>query len=416
MSVRLAFLALLVCVATSPGADQQLSTLKGEVIKGEVVSISDTEVVFDQGGKRVTHLIKDVVRIDLRDVGKPPAKTSYTLVELTDGSLLQCSKWAIKGKSVELTLLSGGDVKFPLEALGNLLTEAQQESHRKDWQTRLARRPTSDILVTRRTITDKKTKTDRVVISGFEVTLGEGSADGTQIEYTYSIDTETKTVKRSVKDVHGLIFRRKLNPKAPPVVCKLFDTAGDVVMVSKAASKAGNLTVTTPAGASIEYKLERVARMDYTTGKLEYLSEKAPDKTVVRSNLEDDDKSEQQHVYKDSSLLRNYRLAVGGTIYPKGLVLRPHVELEYDLKGEFRTFSAVVGFVDNVTPDGVTVLVIEGDGKELQTVTLSEKDTKRAQTVTLNIKDVQKLRIIAKSGDWFDWGKHIALADAKVSK
>ena len=70
-----------------------------------------------------------------------------------------------------------------------------------------------------------------------------------------------------------------------------------------------------------------------------------PAKEVTRSNVEDGDRAEQQHVYKDSSVSgKDTPLKVGGKPYPKGLALRPYTELVYDLRGEYREFSAVVGF------------------------------------------------------------------------
>jgi hypothetical protein len=48
---------------------------------------------------------------------------------------------------------------------------------------------------------------------------------------------------------------------------------------------------------------------------------------------------------------------------------------------------------------------------------VERKDRGKApKVVTINIKDVQKLKIIVGSGDLQDIGKHVDLADAKVTK
>jgi len=98
-------------------------------------------------------------------------------------------------------------------------------------------------------------------------------------------------------------------------------------------------------------------------------------------------------------------------------VLRAFTELEFDLGGEYREFKAEVGVDDSiVATEHKTILRIEGDGKELKTMTVSRKDKERPIHLSLNVKDVQKLKIIVTANDWVDLGKHVTLADALVSK
>jgi hypothetical protein len=406
MSVRHVLLALLVCAPLLRGAEQELSTLKGESIKGEVVSITDEKVVYEQGGKRVTVPTKEVLKIDFREAGKPGEGTTYAQLELTDGSLFSCSKWTIKEDRVEMTLLTGQALKLPVKAVRSVMNDAQVEKNRTDWARRLARKPKTDVLV----YLNKSKNLDSI-----PCTLGE--ADGKVIKFVADDEGEAKEGRRELSDVHGLIFRRALDPKAPAVSCKVLDTQGDVVFASSATLKEGALTLKTPAGATVELKADTVAVVDYTKGRFEYLSELEPAKVVARSNVEDGDKPEQQHVYKDVSFTgRDVPIKVAGKGYKKGLVLRPYAELVYDLKGDFRGFSAVVGLQDNVSVEGTVVLVVEGDGTVIRTIELTAKS--RPVKLDLNIKDVQRLRLVAKvpPEEWFDLGKHVNLADAKVSK
>ena len=117
------------------------------------------------------------------------------------------------------------------------------------------------------------------------------------------------------------------------------------------------------------------------------------------------------------------KIVVGGTPYHKGVSLVPSVHLTYDLKGEYREFEAVVGFDQSVKVaiDGVVILIIEGDGKELTKLTISPKDKKNFRNVLLNVKDVQKLKITVESDSELDAfldqaSLHLTLADAKVRK
>jgi len=398
-------LALLACASVGLGAE--LRTLKGDVRKGEVKSITAKEVVLSADGKDVITPLAEVLQIDYAPAGKPPADAKWADVELTDGTLLHCGAFAIKGKQVELKLLAGPEVKLPLTAVANVLNDAQVEKYRKEWTSRLAKKRRRDVVAILR---KSETNPDGVV-NPLEGTLGEGDEEGKAIAFTLSAGGRKVTF--GLDKVHGLIFQRELDPKAPSVVCKVRDTLQDVVYASAVASTPAGVTLTTPSGATIEYKKDLLAQLDYSKGKLEFLSKMEPVK-VVETSTED----QVYHYQRDTNLDRTGDLRVGGETYKLGLAIHSHTELEYDLKGDFREFKAVVGIDDNVGGHpGPVVLRIEGDGKELYSRTLTRKDKEKfKEKVTLNIKDVQRLRIVVTSGELLDLGKHIDLADAQVSK
>ena len=86
--------ALLVFVLLTPVASAaELKTLKGASLKGEVVSISDKEVVLEVDGKKVSTPIPQILQLNLKDgFDKIESDAKYAEVELTDGTLLKCSK------------------------------------------------------------------------------------------------------------------------------------------------------------------------------------------------------------------------------------------------------------------------------------------------------------------------------------
>ncbi len=395
-------LALLACASVGVGAE--LRTLKGEVQKGEVKSITAKEVVFTADGKDVTTPVEQVLQIDYGQPGKLPTDAKWTDVELTDGTLLHCSAFALKGKQVELKLLAGPEVKLPLAAVANVLNDAQVERHRKEWTARVAKKRRFDAVAQ---LLKSETSPDGV-LNTIEGTLGEGDEEGKTISFTRG---NGRKIPVSLEKVHGLIFQRELDPKAPSVVCKAHDTLQDVVYASNVVSTPAGVTLTTPSGAKIEYKKDLLAQLDYSKGKLEFLSRMEPAK-VVETSTED----QVYHYQRNTNLDRTGPLRIDGETFTNGLAIHSHTELEYDLRGEFREFKAVVGIDDNVGGHpGPVVLRIEGDGKELFSRTLSRKE-KAKERVTLNIKDVQRLRVVVASGELLDLGKHIDLADAQVSK
>jgi hypothetical protein len=404
MHLRLSLLALLACASVGLGAE--LRTLKDGARKGEVKSITEKEVVFTADGKDVTTPVAEVLQIDYGQPGKLPSDAKWTDVELTDGTLLHCSAFVLKGKQVELKLLAGPEVKVPLAAVANVLNNAHVEKVRKDWTARLAKKRRRDVVA--RVL---KADDPNGVVNMIEGTLGEGDAEGKTIQFTLA--ASGRKVDFLLENAHGLIFQRELDPNAPLAVCKVHDTLQDIVYANRVVSTPAGVALTTPAGARIEYKNDLLAQLDYSKGKLEFLSRMEPVK-VVETSTED----QVYHYQRDQNLDRTGPLRIGGEQFAKGLAIHSHTELEYDLKGDFREFKAVLGIDDNVGGHpGPVVLRIEGDGKELFSRTLSRKDKEKLkEKVTLNIKDVQRLRIVVASGELLDLGKHIDLADAQVSK
>jgi hypothetical protein len=413
MRVRAVFLALLLSASvvwcadepSGPKGEAELHTLKGGIVKGSLESITDKEIVFTRNSTRIATPLAQVLKIDFPDAKAVKTVEPYADVELTDGSLFHCKEWTIKGKQVELKTLAGQEIKLPLLAVANILANAQDEKYRKEWTARLSRKHRRDVVAM---LNEKGT------VNPIEGTLGDADAEGKTIEFQIASGKKGDIV---LTRLHGLIFQRELDPNAPPVLCKLSDTHGDFLMVSALAKTPTGLAVTTPAGARIDVPLDVVARLDYTLDKIAFLSQVDPVKVVQTSNFDFID------TYRRDKNLDNGPLRIHGEVYTLGLALHAHTELEYDLRGDYREFHAIAGIDQSVGGvGGPVVLVIEGviDGetKELYKKTYTRKDSrdKKDGVIDLNIKDVQKLRIIVRSGDLFDNGKHLDLVNAKVQK
>jgi len=384
----------------------KITTLKGESIDDvKIVSITETEVVYTKGDVKKTVPLAGVLLVELDNPIDLPKDASYSRVELTDGTELIVSDWKIRKNQLTVTLLLGPSLTVPVSMVANVLNNAQDAKNAADWKSRTFNLRGREAFVVKKD----------GVISSIEATLGEGDAEGKTIAAAVTIDGETQTIKRTLATVHGLVFKRVRDTKAKVEKGRLFDIKGNVVMVSEMTPKDGGLTVTTPVGAKVDFTYGQIGKIDYQKGKLDYLSELTPTKMVAKSNLDEDTRPDQWHVYKDTNLNKG-PITLGGAVYARGLAVKPFTELTYDLKGDYREFSALIGLDDNVSAAGKTILVIEGDDKELGTVEISSDDKKRFKPITLNIKDVQRLKITVRADGEFDIARHLDLADAKVSK
>jgi hypothetical protein len=413
MSVRVAFLLLLSFVGAANGYTAngvELHTLKGDVFKGELENVTDKEIILKQNGVSLVMPLAEVLKLDFPAVSPVKLEGRYSDVELVDGSRLHCKEWTIKAKQLELTTMAGQQMNVPLAAVANILNDAQEEKYRKDWAERLARKRRRDMAVLIRDDT----------INAVEGTFGDADAQGKGI--AFQLPSGKKGTLLFSK-LHGLIFQRELDPLAPPLLCKLYDSYQDVIMVSALTRIPGGLSVTTPAGARFDIGQELLTRLDYTLDKVAYLSRLEPSKVVKKTVL--DNGFDSAYPFKRDLNLDNQPLRIYGDTYSIGLALHAYTELEYDLKGDYREFHALAGIDQSVGgEDRPVVLVIEavtdGESKELYKKTFTRRDPKdkKEGAINLNIKGVQKLRLIVRSGDkfGFDDGVHLDIVNAKIQK
>src|SRR5262249_49856287 len=99
--------------------------------------------------------------------------------------------------------------------------------------------------------------------------------------------------------------------------------------------------------------------------------------------------------------------------YAKGLSLHAHTELEYDLKGKYKKFSAVLGVDPRVGAESQARVTIEVDGRTM----FSEVITAKAVVpVNLDVTKAATLRIVVASRNFLDLHDHVTIANPKVTQ
>lgn len=394
MPYRLATLAFLLLASVASAAD--LTTLEGKTITGELVRVTDKEIVVRADGKEVVTPVDQVLALDLKQPGKVNS-TNYLNVELVDGTTLACGQFTPKEKTAYLTLVSGQEMKVPLDAVSHVYHNAQDPKVVAWWKDQIPRKRTSDVLGV---VKDG-------ALNALSGTFGDADAEGKTIQFDLDSSGDPRALR--LDRVAGILFLRRGVELPKETMCKLSDASGNLVMIAAVEPIATGYRFTTPVGATVEYTADSIAKLDYSKGKLAFLSDLEPINVVERFALE-----RFGHYRRDKNL-DGGPLRLKNQVYGKGLAVPATTELEYNLNGEFREFRAVAGVNDLVGgSEGATTLRIEVDGKELLSIALTRKDGPRP--IALSVKDAQRLKIIVASDSVIDLGKHLDLADAKVSK
>lgn len=391
---RIVVLALLHLTPATFAAE--LSTLSGKKVTGELTAIDSKGVTLKTDNGDVTTPINDVLVVDLAK--DTPNREKFTEVEFADGSLLACIAVELKIDRAELTLATGQKIEAPLAAIRTLLRDAQDAAVRQEWTQILRKRGALDLLVLR----------SEGKLDALEGTFGQGTGDG--IEFVLSANDQKLAPK--LARLQGLIFVRKPDPNAAAPVCKVVDIAGNILVAKNVAIDGEQLKVETVAGGTTTFPaLKKISRLDFSKGKLTYLSDLEP--------IEKDESSTEDLIFpfrKDRNLYGG-PLRLKNVTYSRGLAIHSRTMLTYDLGGDYQLFRAILG-VDNVVryENGVAVkvnVVIEADGRELFRGEVTSKD--EPKPLALDVKNVRKLRITV-AAPLLDLGQQVDLADARVSK
>lgn len=388
---------LVVGILASPAAaadPAKVRTLTGKSFEGELVRIDEKKLEFRTKDGPVSVSFTELLDVELASPGSSDGSSKRIDVALNDGSVFHCSQYTLKKNEVTLSLQLGKEIRVPLASIAWIVNDAQDAAVREDWQKQLAKQSNHDMIVVKK----------NNVTNALEGTLGQGDESGERIEF----DRSGTKYQPNLANIHGMSFFRP-NETVEDPLCKVHDTGKNLLFARTIAATDSGLTVTTLSGVKVEYSRQLLARLDFSKGKLTFLSDLEPVKVVETSSLEGID-----HYRRDKNL-DGGPLRIKNNLYSKGLSLHAYTELVYDVGGSYKDFKAVVGVDDLVGGDSNVVIVVEGDDRELKTVAVSRKDKKPIE-LALNIKNVKLLKIVVKSANILDLGDHVDLADAKVSK
>jgi hypothetical protein len=216
--------------------------------------------------------------------------------------------------------------------------------------------------------------------------------------------------------VYGLAYRHPSGETSTGPICRLIDIFGSHWQVSKIALEK-KLQLTTPSGLVLSCSPEIVASIDFSLGKIVYLSDLKPESvawTPFFSTAKTLPSMGQFYAPRQDRNFESNPLQLAGTEYSKGLAIRSRTEVVYRLPGSFTRLKAVAGIDDSVRPQGNVRLVIRGDNNVLLDMPVAGTDAPKP--VDLDLSGVRKLSILVDFGDKAGFGDHLDLGNARIIK
>ena len=385
--------------ATAPPVD--VETLGSEAVSGRLSRLDADQITIETPGGPVSVKIDQMVAISPAAAKIVPPSEAVVRVELVDGGLLLCRAYSTSGATARLVTVDGKTLEFSVRDVGSVRFQSQTESIAKEWSRIVEAAPDGDLLIVRK---------------GELIDFHQGLLrDVTDELVQFESDGDVLPVKRG--KVHGLRYHRSAARELPQPVCRLTDTSGSVWPVVSIRLEDDVLKWTTPLGLEAAVPLEMVVRIDYSRGKVVYLSELEPETVDWTAYFGPTDNVESLAKFlwprKDRSL-DSGPLQLDGRPYERGLAIHSRTRLTYRLAGGFRRFKATAGIDDSVRPAGHVRLVIHGDGRMLFEADVAGTDAPKL--LDLDVSGVRRLVILVDFGENLDTADHLDLCEARVVK
>ena len=401
--------AVIAAVSTVSAADA--TTLAGRKVTGTLVSIDATTLAIREESGLTRLDLKDLAVVEARRPPAPPKEPKYDELELTDGSVLKVTKWLVRGKRVEPTLLTHAEpltapkIELPLSAAFSYCRNADDGKAREEWKKLVAGRGKRDLFVVR----------GPDGLNPLVGTVVEGNEAGDALSFERE-DGQRVSLKLS-RVTGGIAFNQPARDQVPPTLCRVSDAFGNTLVATRLDFNDSLLTVTTVSGAIVTYaEFNAVVTLDFRQGNLTYLSdlEAAADYAPAeKDGVLGEQFGYQRKLARDRSL-DGSDLTLDGKKFARGVSLPPDCVATYKLDGDYREFKAVVGIQDGANRESWSLrLRIEVGGRPV----FDELVTKAAKPreVVLNVKDAKELRVVVGRVGLFA-GDQINLGDARLQK
>jgi hypothetical protein len=400
--------ALLAAALNAPSAGNaavEIETLKGDRLTGELVTLDASNVVLKSGENGTTVPLANVLELRFT-AAAPPEPSNGPRIALHDGSRLTLTSFSVANDQARCET-SFGKFSLPVARLSHVRFGISTTKLDEAWSALLKRDSKDDLLVVK-----KEDVLDFLA----------GTAGDVGDKIGFLLDGDEVPVARD--KAYGIIYHRRGTGLSRPV-CEVRLSGGDVLAVTRFAWDGADLKVRLATGADLTVPVMQLAALDFSAGKLQYLSQLEPRDVKYVPFFEI------VWEYRRDRSLDGTPLSVGGKTYARGLALHSKTTLRYRIAGEYSRFQAVAGIDDTVAPlarsrvsaDGkpderyssaYVRLVISGDGKPLFDSIVKGTDAPRH--LDLDVSNVRDFEILVDFGNDADVADHLDLAGARFLK
>lgn len=393
-------------------ATVEVEKLDGSQTAGVLRNLSADKVTLDteQGVTEVA--FEEIIQVVPAEISDAPSETAAAEVHLADGTRLLVTDVQISSRTSMLHLIGGQQARVGKSGLLAIRFsgEPKDDAPPKDpfaarWQELVQQHAGSDAIVIAR---DDSLTVQEVVIHGV-------TEEGVRIQ----LDDITTTVDPT--KLYGLLFYQRGSREFPAPKCEVHLDDGSRLVARSLSLNETNLQITTSIGAELVVPLNRVNKLDFAAGNIQFLDELRPTRSTWTPALPS------AMTVADLALIYAPRinesfegeplqLEVDGLpqTFARGIAVHATSELLYDLPPGFRQLQMTVGVAPRSLPTCSVKLQIVGDQQILFEKLFSGESEPEA--IALNIANVRRLKIIVDAYDGEDFGDILHFCQARLLK
>lgn len=384
----------------------QVVTLPGEQYEGTLDAFTPESVTVKSDVKSQTIPIEEVLQI--RTAATLPAAAADAAIEirLVDDSRLRAKSMTTAGSTATITHSQLGEIKIPTAAISSVRLAPSDPKIDAEWTKLVERTIKKDVVAVRKG--DVLDHLDGVV----------GALEETTMQF--QMDGDDIPIKR--EKVFGLIYSKR-ESTAKKAIAQLDLSTGDRLALRTVAWSGNLWKVRLVSGAEFEVGSDLFRGLDYSLGKVTYLSDLEPRAMKYTPEFGFPGAYPVYEFRRDKNF-EGGPITLGNKPYAKGLAIHSQTMLKYRLGGDYRRFQAVMGIGDEIRYGDVDV-TLKGDGKTLfksavKASTLGDKGTVQRsvpQILDVDVAGVVELEVFVDYGsDGHDNGDRLYLGNARVVK
>lgn len=403
---------LAAALAVNPG-EATFTKLDGKTIVGSVAEWNgkDISVTTAEGNRTLsTDALLDAAWA--RDAVPSSVDRS---VELVDGTRLAYSEVTITKRVASIKLpFAKQVVKIPTERIRRielLPPSAALDAALADIEQK---QPAGDSLVI--------VKRDAAAMDYLSGILGDVTAEQAEFEW----DGDRVPVKLS--KIAAMVFYQAKAANLPEPLCKASLVDGSLVVARQASLDGEQLKLRSVAGVELRVPVDQLARIDFSTGKIAYLSELKPSSVrwiprvaipkeattivnhgVPRNNVSFNG-SPLSLLWQDDPLPARRDVRT----YSRGVAMRSRSEVAYLIPQGMTRFIATAGIDPATAGQGHVTLEIRGDDRVLWEGAIDGREP--PVEIDVELGSARRLQLIVDYGKNLDYGDRLHLVEARFTK
>lgn len=389
----------------------KVTTLDGQVQEGRLSRISTDAVTVRTSAADAAIPLKSVMAVDFSaiDAASPTDDVPAQQLLLHDGSQLAGSSIRKTARQLTMTTTDLGELQVPATAVRAVRLVPEDPAFVGQWKTFLQRQSEQDLLIVPKRDGD-----------GLDFLAGIITAISAE-QVSFLLDGDNIPVPAA--RVYGIVFAK---PAATGLVGgAILRTRSDENISASALTFDGvQFQVTTGWGQSLQIPADRLSRIDYSSGRIHYLSDLAavredfsgidPEGSLFAGLIDQQTARLMYGPRRNTTIDPRLPLRLRGRRFDKGLCIHSRTQMVWALDRRYTSLEALIGVDDEVAfnQSSKVSLRITGDDQVLFDEVLGSQDEPRP--LKLNLENVATLTILVdyadndSSCDWLD------LADAKL--